>query len=73
MSSGWTPERRAKQAQAISRWKPWERSTGSRTEEGKSRTSRNAFKGGHWLILRRLVKAMNQAIREQQQGLERIQ
>jgi len=44
-SSAWTPERRAKQAEAIRRWKPWAKSTGPRTEEGKARSSRNADKG----------------------------
>ncbi|MFC3673555.1 hypothetical protein [Novosphingobium pokkalii] len=44
--SGWTPERRAKQAEAIRRWQPWAQSTGPRTEEGKARSSRNANKGG---------------------------
>jgi hypothetical protein len=43
--SGWTPERRAKQAEAIRRWQPWDKSTGPRTEEGKARSSRNADKG----------------------------
>jgi hypothetical protein len=28
MANGWTPERRARQAQAILQWKPWMRSTG---------------------------------------------
>lgn len=44
-ASSWTPERRAKQAEAIRRWKPWDKSTGPRTEEGKARSSRNADKG----------------------------
>jgi len=43
--SGWTPERRAKQAEAVRLWKPWEKSTGPRTEEGKAKSSRNADKG----------------------------
>jgi hypothetical protein len=38
---GWTPERRARQALAIRRWKPWDRSTGPRTEQGKRTVSRN--------------------------------
>jgi hypothetical protein len=42
MANGWTPERRAKQAEAIKRWKPWERSTGPKTDVGKNRSSRNA-------------------------------
>lgn len=44
-ASSWTPERRAKQAEAIRRWQPWNKSTGPRTEEGKARSSRNADKG----------------------------
>lgn len=44
-SKAWTPERRAKQAEAIRRWKPWEKSTGPRTPEGKARSSRNADRG----------------------------
>lgn len=43
--SGWTPERRVKQAEAVRRWKPWEKSTGPRTEAGKARSSQNADKG----------------------------
>ncbi|MGB3797597.1 MAG: hypothetical protein WA957_14995 [Alteraurantiacibacter sp.] len=44
-ASSWTPERRAKQAEAIRRWQPWDKSTGPRTKEGKARSSRNADKG----------------------------
>lgn len=44
-ASSWTPERRAKQAEAIRRWQPWSASTGPRTREGKARSSRNADKG----------------------------
>lgn len=44
-SAAWTPERRAKQAENIHRWKPWKQSTGPRTPEGKARSSRNADRG----------------------------
>lgn len=44
-SAAWTPERRAKHAENIRRWKPWKKSTGPRTSEGKARSSRNADKG----------------------------
>lgn len=40
--SAWSEERRERQRQAIQRWRPWEKSTGPRTEEGKARSSRNA-------------------------------
>ena len=43
---GWTPERRARQAASIARWRPWRQSTGPRTVEGKTRASANAFKHG---------------------------
>ena len=46
MANGWTPERRARQAEMIRTWKPWETSTGPRTDEGKARTAHNGFKGG---------------------------
>jgi hypothetical protein len=41
---GWTAARRAKQAQAIRRWKPWLKSPGPVTPEGKAQVSRNAYK-----------------------------
>lgn len=45
-NNGWTEERRRKQAEAIRRWKPWEKSTGPKTPEGKKRTRLNALKNG---------------------------
>lgn len=52
----WTSERRAKQSQAIRQWKPWVKSTGAKTPEGKAVVSRNAFKGGHRPYLRQLAR-----------------
>jgi hypothetical protein len=52
--SGWTPERRAKQAEAIRQWQPWRKSSGPRTEEGKAKSSRNADKGAAALDARML-------------------
>lgn len=42
----WTDERRRKQAEAIRRWRPWERSTGPITEQGKLASSTNSLKHG---------------------------
>ncbi len=42
----WTPEERRRQAEAIRRWKPWEKSTGPKTEKGKESAKMNAFKHG---------------------------
>jgi len=44
MANGWTPERRARQAAMIRTWKPWEKSTGPKTDEGKAVVSHNHLK-----------------------------
>jgi hypothetical protein len=46
MSKRWTPERRERQATLIRNWKPWERSSGPKTDEGKAATARNSRKHG---------------------------
>ena len=46
MTKGWTEERRRKQAEIIRRTRPWEKSTGPRTAEGKEKTRMNALKTG---------------------------
>ena len=59
----WTLEQRQRQSEAIKRWKPWEKSTGPKSPEGKGRASGNAFKGGQWLTLRALTKLVNAEVR----------
>ena len=48
-------------------WKPWEQSTGPRTEQDKAKVAKNAFKGG-WRdeikSLRALLRAQDRAITE---------
>jgi hypothetical protein len=57
-NSAWPPERRARQAEQIRKWKPWEKSTGPKTEEGKERVSRNADKGGTREMLREIGRLL---------------
>ncbi len=59
MANGWTDERRAKQAALIRTWKPWEKSTGAKTPEGKAKSSKNAFRltmRKHLLLVRWIAK-----------------
>ena len=62
MANGWTPERKARQSKLIQQWQPWKKSTGPKTDAGKSISSRNADKGGTRVLLRQLSRVM----REQQ-------
>lgn len=53
MSYYLTPEHRALRAELIRKWKPWEKTTGARTEEGKATSAKNSRKHGgarvsHW-------------------------
>ena len=72
MTSSWTPERRARQAALIRTWKPWQQATGPRTHDGKAIASRNAYKGGHWLMLRELSRMVNAEIRAGRDLVERV-
>jgi hypothetical protein len=70
--SRWTDQRRARQAELIRTWRPWEKSTGPRTDVGKDRTRMNGYKGGRRAMLRECSKSLIQALREQRQGQQRI-
>ena len=58
--NGWTPERRQRQAAAIQQWRPWERSTGPKTSEGKRAAAMRGYKGGIRLKLRELARALRE-------------
>lgn len=60
MTNGWTPERRARQAELVRQWQPWKNSTGPTSEEGKAVASRNAYKGGLRPKLRELAKVLKE-------------
>ena len=62
----WTPEQRQRQRELIQRWKPWTKSTGAKTQQGKKRSSQNAYKTGKSLEVRELIKQINKLLREQQ-------
>jgi hypothetical protein len=64
-----TPEQRQRQREAIQRWQPWKQSTGAQSDSGKAVASRNAYKGGHSVKLRQLIKEVSQALRAQRDGL----
>lgn len=55
-----TPEHRAKRAEMIKRWKPWEKSTGPRTIEGKRSSAMRGYKGGQRDELRALAKELRE-------------
>lgn len=58
-SGGWTAERRAKQAAAIRRWKPWEKA-GVKTAAGKEISRMNAYKhGGRSAVVRHLAAMLS--------------
>jgi len=61
----WTPEQRQRQRELIQHWKPWEKSTGAKTPEGKKKSSQNAYKTGKSLEIREFIKFMNRLLKEQ--------
>ena len=58
MSKGWSEERRKKQAEAIRKHKPWEKSTGPRSDRGKAIASRNALKHGLYSAKSDIIRAI---------------
>jgi len=53
----------------IHQWRPWERSTGARTEAGKAISSRNACQPNSFP---NQLKAMNKLLREHKQLLREL-
>lgn len=56
----WTDAARAKQAELVRQWRPWEKSSGPTTVQGKTRSSRNADKGGDAGRALRLAQAIDE-------------
>jgi hypothetical protein len=45
-------------------WRPWEKSTGPKSEAGKAAVSQNAYKDGTWWLLRELSRALREQNRQ---------
>ncbi len=57
----WTQEERLRQSQIICKWRPWEKSTGAKTEAGKAVSKMNAYKhGGRATAVRKISKIFAQ-------------
>jgi hypothetical protein len=63
-----TPEHRKLRAELIKRWRPWEKSTGPKSDEGKARSAQRGFKGGE----RALLAALRRILREQENLLNSL-
>ena len=72
MANGWTPARKARQATLIRSWRPWEKSTGPRTKEGKELAKMNRYQGGRRPAERELIRALREALAENLDGLREI-
>jgi urease accessory protein UreF len=67
MANGWTAERRAKQAALIRTWKPWEKSTGAKTPEGKAISAKNAYRYAQRELCREMLRESRELRRENRQ------
>lgn len=76
MANGWTPERRARQAELIRSWKPWEKSTGPKTPDGKAKAARNGDPFPQWAAERAEVRNLrqwaNELLREHRELLKLV-
>lgn len=68
MSYHRSADHRALRAKLIRNWRPWEQSTGPRSDQGKANSARRAFKGGTRGVIREIARAL----REQGQSLKAL-
>ncbi len=73
MARNWFPEERQRQADLCRAQKPWENSTGPRTDAGKAACKNNAYKhgfhSGDMREVRRLLRAQRDFVRAVMAGL----
>ena len=55
-----TGEHRKLRAELIRKWKPWEKSTGPRSAEGKAKSAQNAYRGATRAMLRELRRVLRE-------------
>lgn len=67
MPRHWTAEQKAKQSALIHSWRPWTKSTGAKTAEGKAISSQNVIVGK-----RNRQKALEQALQEYHAALAKV-
>jgi hypothetical protein len=53
-----TPEHRAMRAELIRHWRPWEKSTGPRSEAGKEKSAMRGFRGCERDVLREVGRVL---------------
>lgn len=70
--SGWTEEKRQAERDRINQTKPWLKSTGAKTPEGKAICSQNAFKGGLHARIKALSIEVKALLKDQKEALKRI-
>jgi hypothetical protein len=68
MSRRWTEAQRQQLSERVRDWKPWEKSTGPRSVEGKKRAAMRALKTGEHAAdiraTRKIIAAQNRLLRE---------
>ena len=60
----WTDEARRRQSELIRNWRPWERSTGPTSQEGKAIASKNRYRGNVRQTLRELARSLRKCANE---------
>ena len=65
----WTESQKEKQRLLIQQWQPWQKSTGAKSVEGKTKVSQNALKTGNFTAAAlQADKAHRQLMREYHQN-----